>query len=123
MAKHDDDSSAVDRTLRRLLEADAAAVERLIRTALSAGGGDAVGTASRRPALRLWWRWAPASVALACLALAAVWWIPASKVLETLPETAATPPSDVLRISNEDGVVTVTTPAGAKMIILPGDPS
>lgn len=111
----------IDERLRRALEPHPAVVDRLVRTALEGTAPTAEGPARRLgPISRL------AFAAAAVLILAAVLIPrfrpvppgPASPEVVGLPAPAA---AAVLEISNEDGPVTVTTPAGSKMILLPGD--
>ncbi len=107
----DSNDQAIDRALRQALEPDVATVDRVIHAARSAAP-----SSSRRP-----WRLATAWAA-AVGAVSLVWWasveIPGNRISSPglQPESSA-----VLRISNEDGLVTVTTPVGSKMIILPGE--
>lgn len=115
MARNDRDPDArdpddIDRTLREVLEPAAAIVDRVIRAARI-----------NEPAPPRAWRLVAASVAAAAIVWLVVLEIPdlrAPSPPEVRPETLS-----VLRISNEEGVVTVTTPEGSKMIILPGGPS
>jgi hypothetical protein len=100
----------LDTRLRETLEPDAAAVDRIVGSA----------RVSEAPTHRAW-RWATAGAAAAAVAWLAVAVIPGVRTTSP-PETGIEAPP-VLRISNEEGAVTVTTPEGSKLIILPGDPS
>ncbi len=111
------ESSGLDAALRRALDPDPATVDRLVRQALAA-------PETRPPAFRHW-RLAAAAAAVAMLAILAL-----PVLLPTIPVTtdrpppapdAGTPISEpaLLRISNEHGPVTVTTPAGSKIVFLP----
>ena len=109
----------LDATLRATLEPDAATVDRLVRGALAEPGP--------RPGLQPW-RWAAAAAVL----LAAMVWLVARPETPgnapAPPEVAAVPPAAeteapvampaALRISNEHGPVTVTAPAGSKLVFL-----
>ncbi len=110
------DAEAFDAELRRTLEPNPAVVERLVHSALD----------GERPARNATWRLAamtaPAAAAVALVALIAAALIPSLTFVPSDAESAPAPMAPTtLRISNEDGAVTVTTPAGSKMIILPGD--
>ncbi len=108
-----EDRAAVDveERLRRSLEPHPAVVDRLVRTALER---------TSPPAPKRWPVWGLAGAAAVALAILAVVLIP---TLQPTPLVVDLEEPAVLRISNEDGAVTVTTPAGSKMIILPGDRS
>lgn len=104
----------VDARLRDLLEPHPLTVERVVRGALR--GADA-------KAKRHGW---PRLAVAAALVILAVCLIPLIPVLppggdDPQPLTSAEPVR--LSITNESGPVTITTSAGAKMIILPGEPS
>lgn len=119
MAKSDRDLEA-DATLRRALEPETATADRLVQAALADGADDVrrrAGAASR------WRRFAPAAAALVVLAMLTTWQISRLPNDVPLPRPAEPAEARLLKISNEDGFVTVTTPAGSKMIILPGEPS
>lgn len=107
-SRHDRNGVAdVDATLRRLLEPDPRAVERVVRAAL----------AEERPraAARWWPRLAVVAAALVVLAV----------VLITESDVPPTPsePSVRLSISNAEGYVTVSSASGSQWILVPGDGS
>ncbi len=109
----------VEEKLRHALEPHPAVVDRLVRTALER---------TSPPAPKRWPVWIPVAAAAGVLILAVVL-IPTlqpnpdRRTAPQVVELEPFPEPSVLRISNEDGPVTVTTPAGSKMILLPGDPS
>ncbi len=98
----------VDLTLRRALEPNPLAVERLVRKAL----------AEEAPARRPWW---PRLAVAAAVVLLAVLLIPDDPEPPALPE----PPPEPVRISisNADGNVTISSPAGSQWILISGDDS
>ena len=109
----------LDAALRRRLEPDAATVSRVVRNALAAAEPE---THRARP-----WRratgWATAGAFALLAALAVPVLIPDAPVDPPVEPVPAPPQPSLLSISNESGVVTVTTPTGSKMIVLPGEPS
>ncbi len=109
----------VDAVLRDALEPDRATVDRLVAGALEAGEDRPASRPRGRWATRRW-QLAAAAVVVVLIAAAlptlAPWpWAPAA------PQEASAPPvpDRTLRISNDDGPVTVTTPAGSKLVFLP----
>ncbi len=109
----------IDALLRGALEPDRATVDRLVAGALEAGEGRPAWPPGGRLATRRWQLVAAAAVVVliaAVLPTLAPWpWAPAA------PQEASAPPvpDRTLRISNDDGPVTVTTPAGSKLVFLP----
>ncbi len=116
--------SRIDAMLRGALEPDQATVDRLVASAIE--------ERARRPARSRWQpanarRWQLAAAALVVLAVVALplleSWLPgmppAPPEAYLPPETSGSRTSAVLRISNQDGPVTVITPAGSKMVFLP----
>lgn len=99
----------VDAELRRLLEPNPLAVERLVRSALAAD----------RPRAARWW---PRLAVAAALVALLVVLIPDSPVPPSDPEPTAAPPVRI-SISNADGYVTVSSAAGSQWILVPGDDS
>jgi len=100
----------VDAALRRLLEPNPPAVERLVRSALAEG----------RPRTARWWpRLAVAAAALVALLVVL---IPDPTVPPPEPVPAAATPVRI-SISNADGFVTVSSTAGSQWILVPGDDS
>ena len=99
----------VDAALRRLLEPNPLAVERLVRSALA--------EESPRAAPR---RWPRLAVAVAALVALLVVLIPDSDVPP--PEPSAAAPARI-SISNADGFVTVSSAAGSQWILVPGGDS
>ncbi len=99
----------VDLTLRRALEPNPLAVERLVRKALA---GDA--TPARSP----WW---PRLAVAAALVVLAVLLVPQEPAPPTLPSPAPEPVR--VSISNTDGHVTISSPAGSQWILISGDDS
>ncbi len=104
----------LDTVLRSSLEPDPATVETLIRGALAAS--------ETPPAPVLTWRLATAALVVILAASPLFFFHPTdtSEVTLTPPDTYATAESKptTLLISNESGLVTVTTPAGTKMVML-----
>ena len=100
-------TARLDEGLRRALEPHPAVVARVVRGALE--GSD--------PAPRRRWLLAAAGAFLLLLASA----IP--RIPNEPPPVENSPliAQQRLRISNEGGVVKVTTPAGSALVILPGD--
>ena len=102
----------LDKRLRERLEPNPFTVERLVRNALD-------GRPS--PVRSVWW---PRLAVGAALLVLVVLFFPTAE-LGPPPggETRSSAPQRPTRlsISNEDGLVTVTSPAGSKMIILSGD--
>lgn len=103
----------IDEALCEALEPHPAAVQRLLRNTLETG------PSPRRPKLGRWLA-GGASLAVAAALVSAILTSGAPSPTPGTPEATAT---SVLRISNENGSVTVTTPAGSKMIILSGETS
>jgi len=115
MATAERDEHRVDRLdarLRELLEPHRLTVERVVQGALRA--------ADAERQRRGWPRLAVASA----LVIVAVCLIPLVHVLSPGGDDPEPPAAPVrLSITNQTGPVTITTPAGATMIILPGDMS
>ncbi len=114
-------ADALDAALRAALEPDAATVDRLVRRALA--------EPAPRPVLRRW-RWAAAALTLLATAVLLIprlerpYRAPAATSRTAVAPPAATAEAittapAALRISNEHGPVTVTTPAGSKLVFLP----
>ncbi len=95
--------NAVDQRVRRALEPDPAVVERTVEAALRT---------SRRT---VWIPWAATATAVLALALVALF--------SRSPDVIAPPPRRVLTISNEHGLVTVTTPEGGRFVVSTRDAS
>ena len=102
------EDARLDEELRRALEPHPAAVARVVHGALR-------GPATPR---RQSWRLAVVGAFLLLMALT----IPRLLVEPPPVDTAPTPAKRQLRISNEDGLVTVTTPTGSALVILSGEP-
>ncbi len=121
------DASGIDAALRRALEPEAATVDRLVRGALAERESPVPfrRPAFRRPASRHWRLAAVAAVVAVLAVLALPILLPTVPEEPPAPNFAARSPADgadtptPLRISNEHGPVTVTTPAGSKMVFLP----
>ena len=116
------DATELDAVLRDALEPEANTIDRLMREALNA---------QPRRAPRRHWQVA-AAVAFLVLAVIGLDRLRTASVTAPEPrpaplavsdaEAAGEPPASkaaALRISNEDGLVTITTPAGSKMVFLP----
>jgi len=104
----------LDSALRSSLEPDPATAEALVRRALAADDTPSARTVA--------WRLAAAASVVA-LAVSTPLFLPRENTseLDTAPPnsyTAAESKPARLSISNESGLVTVTTPAGSKMVML-----
>jgi hypothetical protein len=122
MKHHENPERELDERLRRVLEPNPLKVERLVRTALS---DDSRSTAAGNV-------WPRLAVAVALLLLAVVL-IPRMSITPPPPvepppivgEVVETPTPTPVRISisNADGYLTISSTAGPKWIVLPGDES
>lgn len=113
------DAIDVDAQLRQALEPEPAAVERLVTSALAE---HAEAPRSSRPAPARRWQLAVAAAAVAVVAVLALPLLgPRERTGIEVPTARPQNPTATasLRISNEDGPVTVTTTAGSKMVFLP----
>ena len=105
-SKHRDEDR-VDVTLRRGLEPNPLAVERIVRRALNEG---------RAPSRVRWW---PRLAIAAGLVALVVFLIPEPP---EPPTTGADEPARI-SISNAEGYVTISSAAGSKWILISGDDS
>ncbi len=114
----------VDAMVRGALEPDQVTADRLVASALEKREGRLAPSRRRPAASRRWQLAAAAVVVLAAVALPILksWQPgvpPAPREASMPPEASDLRASASLRISNEDGPVTVITPAGSKMVFLP----
>jgi hypothetical protein len=105
-----DRTTDLDRRLRRALEAPPGAARRVAARALA-------GPRHRRWPLRL----AVAAAAITVLAAGLIWLL--TPAAPPPVATVAPPAPQRLTITNHDGVVTVRSPAGATLVLIPGDRS
>ena len=118
----------LDGLLRDTLEPDRGTIDRLVATALDPNHGRTEGSGGRVAARRWQLAIAVAAVLLAIMAIPVLRPSPPSAPTSgardaATPDVASAPRAHaLLRISNEDGPVTVTSPAGSKMIFLPQVP-
>lgn len=100
----------IDARLRSSLSPEPATVERLTRTALAE-----TAPRSRLPAA---WRLAAAGL-VAALTIAVAWLRPATPPRSIVSPAPPAPEPVAVVISNASGLLTVTTAAGSKMVVLP----
>ncbi len=107
-----DAETRVDVDLRQTLDPDQATVRRVVRQALE--------QTSPAPAGARPWRLAAVAAALVLAAISLSLLVPKDpRPPGPSPSETATAEPAALQISNRGGLVTVTTPAGSKMVLLP----